>query len=187
MEKIETSLKDCYILELKRYGDERGFFEAITIEDLKELGFKEIVQINHSSSIKGVVRGLHFQKNPYSQAKCVCCVAGGVLDVVVDLRVDSPTYKKYISVELTPENGRMLFVPRGFAHGFLAIKDNTIFEYYVDNKYAYTEEAGIIWNDPELNIDWKFEEYGIDNPVVSDKDQKHSTLKDSPIYFEEVL
>ena len=186
MEKIETELKDCYILEPKRFGDERGYFEAITIEDLNSLGFKDIVQINHSKSVKGTIRGLHFQKDPYSQAKCVGCMQGAVLDVVVDLRKGSSSYGKWTSALLTPENGRMLYVPRGFAHGFVALKEDTIFEYYIDNAYAPKEEAGIIWNDPDINIDWQFEKYGIENPIFSEKDKLHKTLKDSPDYFSNI-
>ena len=182
-----TNLKDCYVLTPKRFGDDRGYFESITIEQLNELGFKDIVQINHSKSEKGVIRGLHFQKNPYSQAKCVTCISGGVLDVVVDIRKESETYGMYTSVELTPENGKMLYVPRGFAHGFVALKDDTIFEYYIDNKYMPSSEGGIIWNDEDINIDWKFDEYGIENPKFSEKDKLHQKLKDSPDYFKEVL
>lgn len=182
-----TNLKDCYVLTPRRFGDDRGYFESITIEQLNELGFKDIVQINHSKSSKGVIRGMHFQTNPYSQAKCVTCMQGGVLDVVVDMRVDSPTYGNWTSVELTPENGKMLYVPRGFAHGFVSLKDDTIFEYYIDNKYMPSHEAGIIWNDPDINIDWQFEKYNINDPLFSEKDQKHLTLKKSPDYFKEVL
>ena len=182
-----TNLKDCYVLTPRRFGDDRGYFESITIEQLNDLGFKNIVQINHSKSSKGVIRGMHFQTNPYSQAKCVTCMQGGVLDVVVDMRVNSPTYGNWTSVELTPENGKMLYVPRGFAHGFVSLKDDTIFEYYIDNKYMPSHEAGIIWNDPDVNIDWQFEKYGIENPIFSEKDQKHLTLKQSPEYFKEVL
>lgn len=187
MEKIETELKDCYILKPQRFGDNRGYFESITKEQLNDLGFKEIVQINHSKSVKGTIRGLLFQQNPYSQAKCVCCMHGAVLDVVVDIRESSPTYGKWTSVLLTPENGNMLYVPRGFAHGFVALEDDTLFEYYIDNKYIPSSEAGIIWNDPDINIDWQFEKYGIDNPIFSEKDQKHLTLKNSPSYFKKVL
>lgn len=187
MKKIETILKDCYILEPNRFGDSRGYFESITKEELEKLGFKEIVQINHSKSVKGTIRGLHFQTNPYSQAKCVCCMQGAVLDVVVDLRTNSQSYGKWISIELTPENGRMLYVPRGFAHGFVALKEDTIFEYYIDNKYMPSAEAGIIWDDPDIGIDWQFEKYNITDPIFSDKDQKHLTLKKSPKYFEEVI
>ena len=154
MEKIETELKDCYILEPKRFGDERGYFESITKEQLEELGFHGIHQVSNSKSGKGIIRGLHFQKNPYCQAKVVRCHQGAVLDVVVDLRVDSPSYKNWISVELTPENGRLLYVPRGFAHGFVSLKEDTLFEYYVDNQYAPRMEDGILWNDPEIGIVW---------------------------------
>ena len=187
MKKIETNLKDCYILEPKRFGDKRGYFESVTIEQLQEMGFKEIVQINHSKSTKGTLRGLHFQKNPYSQAKCICCMQGAVLDVVVDLRLNSETYGKWTSVILTPENGKMLYVPRGFAHGFPSLKEDTIFEYYIDNKYMPEYEAGIIWNDSDINIDWQLEKYEIQNPILSEKDQKQYTLKNAPNYFKEVL
>ena len=182
-----TNLQDCYVLEPKRFGDDRGYFESITIEQLNALGFKDIVQINHSKSIKGTIRGLHFQTNPYSQAKCVTCMNGKVLDVVVDLRNNSSSYSKWTSVLLTPDNGKMLYVPRGFAHGFVALEDNTIFEYYIDNKYMPSAESGIIWNDKDINIDWQFDKYNIDKPIFSDKDQKHLTLKKSPLYFDKVL
>ncbi len=154
MEIVKTNLNDCYILTPKRFGDERGYFESYTIEQLHDLGFKDIVQVNHSKSAKGTIRGLHFQKNPYSQAKCVGCVNGAVLDVVVDLRTNSSTYGDWTSVVLTPENGKMLYVPRGFAHGFVALKDDTLFEYTIDYKYLPSGVAGIIWNDLDVNIDW---------------------------------
>ena len=186
MNKIETNLKDCYILEPDKFDDNRGYFKKIESRQLEELGFEKIVQINESKSAKGTIRGLHFQQNPFSQAKVVRCISGEVLDVVVDLRVGSPSYGKWTSVLLTPDNHRMLYVPRGFAHGFVALKDDTIFEYYIDNIYMPTHEAGIIWNDPDINIDWQFEKYGIDNPIFSEKDQKHLTLKESPEYFREV-
>ena len=186
MEKIATNLKDCYILKPNIFEDNRGYFKAIITDDLKELGFKDIVQINESKSNKGTIRGLHFQKNPYSQAKVVRCINGKVLDVVVDLRTNSSTYGDWTSVLLTPENGRMLYVPRGFAHGFVALKENTLFEYTIDNKYMPSAEAGIIWNDPDINIDWQFDKYGIETPIFSEKDQKHLTLKKSPRYFDTV-
>ncbi len=187
MNKIETNLKDCYILELTKFGDNRGYFESITKEELNSLGFKDVMQVSRSKSVKGTVRGMHFQKNPYSQAKCVSCIQGAVLDVVIDLRKNSPSYGKYTSVLLTPENGRMLYVPRGFAHGFLALEDDTIFEYYVDNKYAPDYEDGVIYNDSDINIDWQFDKYNIKNPSFSEKDKKYKKLKDLPDYFEEVL
>lgn len=186
MEKIETALKDCIILEPKRFGDERGYFESVTKKELEELGFNEIYQISNSKSGKGIVRGLHFQKDPYCQAKAVRCHRGGVLDVVVDVRKDSPSYGQYIAVELTPENGRMLFVPRGFAHGFISLTDDTLFEYYVDNEYMPRLEGGILWNDPALNIPWDeiFAKYGIDKPVLSDKDRNRCTLEECDVKFQ---
>ncbi len=186
MKKIETNLKDCYIIELQRFGDNRGYFESLTIEELHSLGFKNIMQISRSKSGKGTVRGLHFQKGKYAQAKCVSCIKGAVLDVVVDLRKTSPTYGKYTSVELTSENGKMLFVPRGFAHGFVALEEDTIFEYFVDNKYMKEEEGGLIYNDPSVGIDWQLEKYQITNPIFSEKDTKYPTLEELDDYFSEV-
>ncbi len=185
MKKIETNLKDCYILEPERFGDERGYFESVTKEQLEELGFKGIHQISNSKSGKGIVRGLHFQKDPYCQAKVVRCHRGGVLDVVVDVRKDSETYGEYTSVELTPENGRMLFVPRGFAHGFVALKEDTLFEYYVDNKYMPRLEGGILWNDPALKINWDeiFKKYDIKEPILSAKDKDRNTLEEMDTEF----
>lgn len=186
MEKKETNLKDCYVIKLNRFGDNRGYFESLTLEELQSLGFKEIVQVSRSKSGKGVIRGMHFQKGIYAQAKVVSCIKGRVLDVVVDLRRNSSTYGQYTSVELTPENGNMFYVPRGFAHGFLSLEDETIFQYFVDNKYMPTEEGGLMYNDSDVKIDWCFEKYGIDNPIFSDKDMKYPSLKDLPDYFKEL-
>ena len=185
MNIIETELKDCFILEPKRFGDERGYFESVTKENLEELGFNGTHQVSNSLSNKGIIRGLHYQHDPYCQAKVVRCHKGSVLDVVVDVRKDSPTYKKYIAVELTPENGRLLYVPRGFAHGFVSLQDNTLFEYYVDNTYKPKYEGGILWNEPDLGIDWEgiFKKYDISKPVVSAKDQERLPLKDTEINF----
>ena len=185
MNKIETSLCDCYILEPNRFGDSRGYFESVTEEELKSLGFNRIFQVSNSLSSKGIVRGLHFQKDPYCQAKVVRCERGGVVDVVVDLRKDSDSYLKWESFLLTPENGRMLFVPRGFAHGFVSLKDDTLFEYYVDNKYMPRLEDGVLWNDEELGIDWAkiFKEYNIKEPLLSDKDKKRVSISNSKIEF----
>ena len=186
--KIEaTNLKDCYVLTPKRFGDERGFFEQLDVEPLQALGFREFKKLNGSKSVKGTIRGLHFQQNPYAQTKVVSCKNGGVLDVVVDMRVDSPSFGEWTSVELTPENGKMLYVPRGFAHGFVALKDDTYFQYVVDNVYNKASEGGIIWNDKDINIDWQFDKYGIVNPIFSDKDKLHPTLALSKDYFKEVL
>lgn len=188
MKIIETELKDCYIIEPPRFGDDRGYFSPYFIQkdyDDNSIKFERVVQANRSKSSKGVVRGLHFQKEPKCQAKIVEVINGKAIDVVVDIRVGSPTYGKYTSVLLTPDNNRQLFVPRGFAHGFISLEDNTIFQYLIDNDYAPSLEAGILWNDPELNIPWDdmFKEYGISEPLLSDKDQKHLVLSKSPEYF----
>lgn len=188
MKIIPTELKDCYILEPNRFGDERGYFSPFFIQEelnKNNIFFDSVVQANRSKSSKGVVRGLHFQKDPKCQTKIVEVINGKAIDVVVDIRVGSPTYGKYTAVLLTPDNNRQLYVPRGFAHGFISLEDNTIFQYLIDNDYAPDKEAGILWNDEELNIPWgeMFKEYNIENPLLSDKDQKHLTLSKSPKYF----
>ena len=194
MKKIATELKDCYILEPSVFGDERGYFSPFFIQ--KEIGkegifFDGVVQCNRSKSAKGVVRGLHFQKNPKCQTKLVEVIQGSAIDIVVDIREGSPTYGKHTAVLLKPydandkESGRQLYVPRGFAHGFISLEDNTIFQYLIDNDYAPDYEGGIYWNDPELGIDWEgmFKKYGIDKPITSEKDSKHLVLGKSPKYF----
>lgn len=186
MRKIETELKDCYILEPDRYGDDRGYFSPYFIQkNLDDLGFEKVVQANRSKSSKGVVRGLHFQKDPKCQAKIVEVISGSAIDVVVDMRVDSETYGKSISVLLTPNNNRQLFVPRGFAHGFVSLEDNTIFQYLIDNDYAPNLEGGILWNDPDLNIPWEdiFKEYGIGEPILSEKDIDREPLNKCKVKF----
>ena len=194
MKKIATELKDCYILEPSVFGDERGYFSPLYIQkemDKEEIKFYGVVQCNRSKSAKGVVRGLHFQKNPKCQTKLVEVIQGSAIDVVVDIREGSPTYGKHTAVLLKPydandkESGRQLYVPRGFAHGFISLEDNTIFQYLIDNDYAPDYEGGIYWNDPELGIDWEgmFKKYGIDKPITSEKDTKHLVLGKSPKYF----
>ena len=185
MEKIETNLIDCYELVPKRFGDSRGYFSSITIKDLFDCGFKNFSQKSESMSAKGTIRGLHFQKDPYCQAKVVYCTKGAVLDVVVDMRKDSKTYGKYTAVELTPGKGNMLFVPRGFAHGFLALTDDATFNYMVDNEYAPRMEGGVLWNDPAINIPWNeyFEKYGITEPLLSDKDKYRAPLAETVVDF----
>ena len=195
MKKIATELKDCYLLEPTVFGDERGYFSPFFIQsemDKEGINFYGVVQCNRSKSAKGVVRGLHFQKNPKCQTKLVEVIQGGAIDVVVDIREGSPTYGKHIAVLLKPydandkESGRQLYVPRGFAHGFISLEDNTIFQYLIDNDYAPDYEGGIYWNDPELGIDWEglFKKYGIDKPITSEKDSKHLVLGKSPKYFQ---
>lgn len=186
MKKIETELKDCYILEPDKFGDDRGYFSPYFIQNnLNEFGFKNVVQANRSKSTKGVVRGLHFQKDPKCQAKIVEVIKGSAYDVVVDMRIDSPTYGKFTIVKLTDSNNRQLFVPRGFAHDFISLEDDTIFQYLIDNDYAPKQEAGILWNDPDLNIPWNkiFEENNIEKPLLSDKDLTHPCLKDNKVIF----
>ncbi len=195
MKKIATELKDCYILEPSVFGDERGYFSPFFIQkemDKEGIKFYGVVQCNRSKSAKGVVRGLHFQKNPKCQTKLVEVIQGSAIDVVVDIREGSPTYGKHTAVLLKPydandkESGRQLYVPRGFAHGFISLEDDTIFQYLIDNDYAPDYEGGIYWNDPELGIDWEgmFKKYGIDKPITSEKDAKHLVLTKSPKYFQ---
>ena len=185
-EKIETNLLDCYILEPDRFGDDRGYFSPYFIQkNLDELGFERVVQANRSKSSKGVVRGLHFQEDPKCQAKIVEVISGAAIDVVVDIREDSETYGKWTSVLLTPDNNRQLYVPRGFAHGFVSLEDNTIFQYLIDNDYAPELEGGILWNDPQIGINWKeiFEKYNIEKPILSEKDINRETLAECKTIF----
>lgn len=179
MKMIETNLQGCYILEPARFGDARGYYSPVYIEnELAELGFQGVKQISRSKSGKGILRGMHFQKGNYAQAKIVEVVRGSVVDVVVDLRPDSPSYRQWTSVLLTPDNNRQLYIPRGFAHGFLSLEDDTIFQYFVDNDYTPEQEDGIAWDDPEIGIDWRsiFAEHGIKEPMLSEKDQHRHTL-----------
>jgi dTDP-4-dehydrorhamnose 3,5-epimerase len=168
MEIIKTKIKDLLIIKPRVFRDERGyFFEAFNEELFKKNGLNfYFVQDNESKSQKGVLRGMHFQKPPYSQGKLVRVIKGAVLDVAVDLRKDSQTYGQHFSVELTEENKTMYWIPPGFAHGFLTLRDETIFSYKCTNLYNKESEGAIIWNDQDLNIDW-----GISNPIVSEKDK----------------
>lgn len=186
MKAIETELEGVVILEPEIHRDSRGyFFESWTQRDCDRLlGHVEFVQENQSHSTAGVVRGLHFQYPPYTQAKLVGVVSGRVLDVAVDLRVGSPTYGRWVAVELSDQNHRRLFIPRGFAHGFAVLSDEATFTYKCDNYYAPQAEDGIAWDDPDLAITWpKFE--GID-PIISEKDRHHSSWADfiSPFSYE---
>lgn len=181
MNVVKTDLLDVYILEPKVFGDDRGWFiESWSEQKMLKVGFNyNFVQDNHSySSQKNTIRGIHFQKGAAAQAKLVRCVEGAVLDVAVDLRKGSPTYKKWIAVELSKDNKKQLLIPRGFGHGFLTLTDNVQFLYKADNVYNSEMDRNIIWNDPELNIDW-----GIDKPILSDKDAKAPLLKDCDIDF----
>jgi dTDP-4-dehydrorhamnose 3,5-epimerase len=176
MEFIETSLKGAYLIKPKIFRDERGFFVETWNEKLfAENGISaKFIQDNHSMSVKkGVLRGLHFQKPPHTQAKLVRVTRGKVFDVIVDIRKDSPTFGKWEGFEISAEDMNMLFVPRGFAHAYCTLEDNTEFLYKVDNFYAPESDSGIIWNDPTLNISWPVEE-----PTLSEKDAKLQNFKD---------
>ena len=181
MNVLKTEVLDVYILEPKVFGDNRGWFmETWSKDKMMVAGLNyEFVQDNHSySATKGTLRGLHFQKGQAAQAKLVRCCSGSVLDIAVDLRKGSPTYKKWVAVELSAENKRQLLIPRGFAHAFLALTDNVEFLYKADNPFIPEAERSIIWNDPEIGISW-----GIDNPILSVKDQKAPKLGESDVDF----
>jgi len=176
MKVTETKLKGCFIIEPTIFGDERGyFFESFNKGKFKELIGVEIefVQDNESYSTKGVLRGLHFQKGGFSQAKLVRVSQGAVLDIAVDIRKDSPTFGQHFSIELSSENKKQLFVPRGFAHGFIVLSDTVTFLYKCDNLYNKESEGGIIYNDPSLNIDWILPESEF---IISEKDTILPTL-----------
>ena len=171
MKFTETKISDVIIIEPTVFGDTRGYFlESYNQKKFEVVvGKTSFVQDNESKSSKGVLRGLHFQKPPFEQAKLVRCVEGEVLDVAVDIRKNSKTYGKHVSVLLSGENKRQLFVPRGFAHGFLVLSNSATFAYKVDNTYAPEFDAGIRWNDKKLNIQWGLEESEV---LVSAKDSK---------------
>lgn len=176
MNVIKTNIEGVYILEPRIFKDERGyFFESFSQRLFEEKVAKTVfVQDNESKSRYGVLRGLHFQLPPYEQAKLVRVVSGKVLDVAVDIRPQSPTFGQHVSVELSDENKRQLFIPRGFAHGFAVLSETAVFQYKCDNYYAPDYEGGILWSDPSLGIDWKLPEKDI---ILSDKDKKYGTLK----------
>lgn len=176
MEVIDTAVEGVKILKPQVFGDKRGWFmESWSKKRMEDAGlFYDFVQDNQSfSSVKGTIRGIHFQYADDAQAKLVRCVRGAVLDVAVDLRKGSPTYKKWVAVELTPDNFNQLLIPRGCGHGFLTLTDDVEFVYKEDNLYAPKADRNIIWNDPDIGIDW-----GIDNPILSDKDAAAPRLSD---------
>lgn len=171
MKVVETNLKGCFVIEPTVFGDDRGsFFESFNKQRFFDLTGIHIdfVQDNQSLSQRGVLRGLHFQKGEFVQAKLVRVIKGKVLDIVVDIRKESETYGDVFSIELSGENNKQLFVPRGFAHGFSVLEDQTIFSYKCDNYYNKESEGGIIYNDAELNIDWKLSSKEI---LLSEKDK----------------
>ncbi len=175
MEIVKTKIPDLYIIKPMVFTDERGyFFESYNKELFLKMGIdRNFVQDNESFSHKGVLRGLHFQRPPFAQGKLVRVVSGAVLDVAVDLRKASPTYGQWVSVELTQENKWMYWIPPGFAHGFVALEDNTTFIYKCTNIYNRESEGSIRWNDPDLNIDWQVEQ-----PMLSEKDKNVPWFRD---------
>ena len=169
MEVIKTEIEGLLIIKPKVFEDSRGYFyESYNKERLREAGIDhEFVQDNQSLSSKGVLRGLHFQNPPYEQGKLIRVITGSVLDVAVDIRKNSPTYGRWLSAELSAVNKLMFWIPPGFAHGFVTLEDNTTFFYKCTGFYNYESEGAILWNDPDLNIDWK-----IKNPILSEKDKR---------------
>lgn len=183
MEVIDTNIAGVVILQPRVLGDERGyFFESFSQRDFERLVCKTIfVQDNESKSCYGVIRGLHFQKPPYTQSKLVRVVKGRVLDVAVDIRKGSPTFGKYVSAELSEENKRQFFIPRGFAHGFAVLSEEAIFQYKCDNFYVPESEGALAWDDPDLGIDWQIP---VEKIILSEKDRQHSRLKDTDSLFD---
>jgi dTDP-4-dehydrorhamnose reductase/dTDP-4-dehydrorhamnose 3,5-epimerase len=178
---IKTEIEGVVIVDLKVFGDNRGWFaETYSKEKFHQLGIDvEFIQDNHSfSAQKGVLRGLHFQQPPMAQTKLVRCTRGEILDVAVDIRKGSPTYKKWVAVKLTEENKRQLLVPKGFAHGFVTLTDNVEVHYKVDQYYSPENDRGIRYDDPEINVDW-----GVEDPILSEKDLKAPLLADSDADF----
>jgi dTDP-4-dehydrorhamnose 3,5-epimerase len=179
MKVTETKLKGVLIIEPNVFGDNRGWFsETYNKQKMQDFGIDtDFVQDNHSFSVKkSTLRGMHLQNSPYVQSKLVRCTRGAVLDVAVDLRKDSTTYKQWVSVELTAENRKQIFIPKGFAHGFLTLTDNVEIQYKVDNYYNKEAERGFRFDDPEICIDW-----GVTTPILSEKDRVLPFLKDSDI------
>ena len=181
MKITKTKLDGVVIIEPDVFGDNRGFFmESWNKKKMAEAGLDyDFVQDNHSkSTVKGTLRGIHFQKGDKAQAKLVRCVKGAVLDVAVDLRKNSPTFKQWVGVELSEENKKQLLIPRGFGHGFVTLTDDVEFLYKADNYYAPESDAGIRWNDPEIGVEW-----GVEKPLLSEKDKNNPFLEDCKELF----
>ncbi len=182
MKVIETPIKDLLVIEPKVFKDRRGyFFESYNKHLYEKNGIKDnFIQDNQSFSAYGVVRGLHYQLNPYAQSKLVRVIKGRIFDVAVDLRKNSPTFGQWFGVELTQDNFRQLYIPRGFAHGFSVLSEDTIVFYKCDNYYAPDYERGIMFNDKTLNIDW---ELPLKDIIISEKDSKNSLFEEAEINF----
>lgn len=183
MNILKTTVDGVVIIEPRIFTDSRGyFFESFSERDFcKQVREVRFVQDNESKSSYGVLRGLHFQKPPFCQSKLVRVIKGAVLDVAVDIRKGSPTFGQHVAVELTEDNHRQFFVPRGFAHGFSVLSEEVIFQYKCDNFYAPQSEGAIAWNDPDLNIDWRLP---ADKVILSEKDKNHPYLKDAEWLFD---
>ena len=183
MEVIKTEIDGVVIIEPRIFNDDRGYFyESFSQREFEEKVCRTtFVQDNQSKSSYGVVRGLHFQKPPYSQSKLVRCIKGAVLDVAVDIRRGSPTFGKYVAVELTEENHRQFFVPRGFAHGFAVLSEEAVFQYKCDNFYNKESEGSVAWNDPELAIDWRIP---AEKVILSEKDKLSKNIADADFLFD---
>ena len=183
MNIVETAIEEVKIIEPQVYGDHRGyFFESFSQKEFEEMVCKtNFVQDNESKSKYGVLRGLHFQKPPYTQSKLIRVVKGTVLDVAVDIRVGSPSFGKHVAVELSDENKRQMFVPKGFAHGFVVLSDEVVLQYKCDDYYSPENEGGIAWDDPALGIDWQIPAEDI---ILSDKDKNRCGLANADFLFE---
>ena len=183
MNVIKTEIEGVVIIEPTLFGDERGyFFESWSQREFDEKVRRvRFVQDNESRSRYGVVRGLHFQKGEHAQSKLVRVIEGRVLDVAVDIRRGSPTFGRYVAVELSAENKRQLFIPRGFAHGFSVLSETATFQYKCDNAYCPQSEGSIIWNDPAIGIDWGVPAHAV---ILSEKDSRHPTLEDAKELFD---
>ena len=183
MEVIKTEIDGVVIIEPRIFKDDRGYFyESFSQREFEEKVCRTtFVQDNQSKSSYGVLRGLHFQKPPYCQSKLVRCIKGTVLDVAVDIRKGSPTFGKYVAVELSEENHRQFFVPRGFAHGFAVLTPEAIFQYKCDNFYNKESEGSVAWNDPELAIDWRIP---ADKVLLSEKDKLSKTIANADYLFD---
>ena len=180
---IETPIPGVLVLEPRIFGDSRGyFFESFSRREfVQKVMETEFVQDNESRSSFGVIRGLHFQKPPFAQSKLVRVVEGAVLDVAVDIRRGSPTFGRHVAIELSGENHRQVFIPRGFAHGFSVLSESVVFQYKCDNFYAPDSEGALAWNDPDLGIDWRIPP---EKAILSDKDRRHPRLKDADWLFD---
>ncbi len=183
MEVIKTEIDGVVIIEPRIFKDDRGYFyESFSQREFEEKVCRTtFVQDNQSKSSYGVLRGLHFQKPPYCQSKLVRCIKGAVLDVAVDIRKGSPTFGKYVAVELSEDNHRQFFVPRGFAHGFAVLTDEAVFQYKCDNFYNKESEGAVAWNDPELAIDWRIP---VDKVLLSEKDRLSKNINEADYLFD---